>query len=146
MMNGYDKMVQTVASKQSFQFFQPDIRQFLLAVADGVKVMLSFVDHGHTMTLYSFARHELPDTIEQKPADEIVDASFLRRFRTDGRPNIAHFADLFRLLLFKKTDCVWVDGECLASTSTIWSGDVIVQEAGGSIINCRATYFRSRPA
>jgi hypothetical protein len=103
-----------------------------------IACMLSFVDHGHTMTLYSFARHELPDTIEQKPADEIVDASFLRRFRTDGRPNIAHFADLFRLLLFKKTDCVWVDCDilCLASTSTIWSGDVIVQEAGGSIINC----------
>jgi hypothetical protein len=101
-----------------------------------IACMLSFVDNGHKMTLYSFGRYELPDTIKQKPADEIADVSLLQRFRTNGQPNIAHFADLFRLLLFKKTDSVWVDCDMLSMDDSEWSGDVIVKEAGDSIINC----------
>jgi hypothetical protein len=101
-----------------------------------IACMLSFANNGHKMTLYSFGRYELPDTIEQKPADEIADVSLLQRFRTNGRPNIAHFADLFRLLLFKKTDSVWVDCDVLSMDNTTWTGDVIVKEEGDSIINC----------
>jgi hypothetical protein len=101
-----------------------------------IACMLSFVDNGHKMTLYSFGRYELPDTIQQKPADEIADASLLQRFRTNGRPNIAHFADLFRLLLFKKTDHVWVDCDLICMDNTAWAADLIVKEAGDSIINC----------
>jgi hypothetical protein len=101
-----------------------------------IACMLSFVENGHKMTLYSFGRYELPDTIQQKPADEIADASLLQRFRTNGRPNIAHFADLFRLLLFKKTDYVWVDCDILSMDNSAWAAEVIVKEAGDSIINC----------
>jgi hypothetical protein len=100
--------------------------------------MLSFVNHGHTMTLYSFSHYDLPDTIRQKPANEITDMSFIDRFRTNRQPNIAHFADFFRLQLFRKTDHIWIDCDVLSleSTGAQWADNVIVQETRGSIINC----------
>ncbi|MDB4973081.1 MAG: hypothetical protein JWN48_1422 [Myxococcaceae bacterium] len=75
----------------------------------------SFVAAQHEVVLYSYVRPgDLPAGVEFRHASEILAESYMGRFITDGRPNIAHFSDYFRLNLFLKTSATWIDCDLIA--------------------------------
>ncbi|MFO1150483.1 MAG: hypothetical protein U1E62_19050 [Alsobacter sp.] len=90
------------------------------------------------MVVYSYESFALPAGIELRPAGDILDASLQGRFRTDGRPNVAHFADLFRLAMLKATGRIWIDADvlCLERGAGDWPEEVIVRLRDGRVINC----------
>jgi hypothetical protein len=100
--------------------------------------LLSFTNRGHSVTFYSFTQQHLDPAIKWRPAGDILDASYLPRFLTDGKPNIASFSDLFRVVLFQKTDAIWIDCDVLATgqNTTPWPEEVLVKEGDKHIISC----------
>ncbi|MET4481504.1 hypothetical protein [Bradyrhizobium sp. F1.13.3] len=98
----------------------------------------SFVQHGHTVVLYSYRPFDgLPAGIVQADANEILDESNVGRFITDGRPNIANFADYFRYNMFLKKQICWIDSDVmmLNSFEINTQEDFLVAEAGTNICN-----------
>lgn len=98
----------------------------------------SFVNQGHDVTFYSFREPRLESGIKWRSASDILERDYLPRFVTNGKTNIAHFADLFRLVLFQKTSAVWVDCDVisLGAQPTAWPAQVLVKEGDEHIINC----------
>ena len=103
-----------------------------------IACLLSFAESGHDVTIFSFDQLELPPQIIVRKADEIVNSTYVHRFRTDGRPNIAHFADYFRLLLSRSDDQIWIDSDvfCLDFKHSATDGDIIIDEGQRKVINC----------
>jgi hypothetical protein len=100
--------------------------------------LLSFANRGYDVTFYSFQEQKLDPAIKWRPAQTILEAEYLPRFITNGKPNIAHFADLFRLVLFQKTPATWVDCDvlCFGENRTPWPNEVLIREGAEHIINC----------
>lgn len=70
----------------------------------------SFADHGHHVTLYSYAPIEnLPDGVHPGNAEDIYPSDPMLRHARTGSPAI--HADMWRLHLLKKTDKIWVDAD-----------------------------------
>ncbi|MGY9036485.1 MAG: hypothetical protein ACKVLA_01530 [Rhodobacterales bacterium] len=70
----------------------------------------SFADNGHHVTLYSYAPIDnLPDGVHAGDAEEIYPAEPMLRHTRTGSPAI--HADMWRLHLLLKTDCIWVDAD-----------------------------------
>lgn len=100
--------------------------------------LLSFVNQGYDVTFYSFSEPTLDTGIKWRSAADILERDYLPRFITNGKPNIAHFADLFRLVLFQKTNAAWIDCDVisLGKHSSPWPAQVLVKEGNEHIINC----------
>ena len=63
-------------------------------------------------TLFSYEPQSgLPEGVQRGDAREIVDPSYMARFITRGRRNIAAFSDYFRYNLFLKTKLCWADAD-----------------------------------
>ncbi len=74
----------------------------------------SFVRQGYSVTLYSYDPIEgLPDGVVQEDAARLTPRSDLGLFLYDGKPDLSHFADYFRYLLFRDTDQIWIDTDVL---------------------------------
>lgn len=74
----------------------------------------SYVVRGYDIRVYSYAPiANLPPGAEPADASAIVERSATERFIFGGKPNLSHFSDYFRYLLFKKTDRIWVDTDML---------------------------------
>lgn len=72
----------------------------------------SFVDAGHDVRLYAYgAVRNVPDGVSVFDANEIFSGENIFRHSRTGSPAI--HADLWRLHLLKKTDCIWVDADVL---------------------------------
>lgn len=70
----------------------------------------SFVDHGHHVTLYSYAPIEnVPEGIHVEDAEHIYPSEPMLRHARTGSPAI--HADMWRLHLLKKTAKIWVDAD-----------------------------------
>lgn len=70
----------------------------------------SFADHGHHVTLYSYSPIDnLPDGVHAADAEDIYPAEPMLRHVRTGSPAI--HADMWRLHLLLKTDCIWVDAD-----------------------------------
>ena len=77
----------------------------------------SFVQHGHTVVLYTYQPfHDLPAGIVQADANEILEEFYIE-FVTDGRRNIANFADYFRYNMFLKKQMCWIDSDVMMLNS-----------------------------
>jgi len=101
--------------------------------------LMSFANRGHDVTFYSFTKESLDPSIKWVSAGRILEREYLARFITDGKPNLAHFADLFRLALFQKTEATWVDCDVLLmgdKEQSPWPRQVLVSEDADHIINC----------
>jgi hypothetical protein len=104
--------------------------------------LTSFVRCGHEVAVYSYDGHPPLDRVAFRDAATLLPSAFLGRFRTDGRPNIAHFADYFRLVMMRRTGETWVDCDMFCrpagagDQAEVWDRDILVQEASGRIINC----------
>lgn len=74
----------------------------------------SFAVRGYETIVYSFDLIEnVPDGVTLVNASEIAPAAALTRFLYEGKPNLSHFSDYFRYLLFSKTKHVWIDADML---------------------------------
>ena len=72
----------------------------------------SFADHGHKITLYSYAPiANLPDGVASGDANDIFQADEIHRHAVTGSPAI--HADIWRLYLLRKTNKIWVDADVL---------------------------------
>ena len=78
----------------------------------------SFIAHGHGFELYSYDAIDVPQGVTVRDAAEIVprDGLFLFANRHTGQPDVAPFADYFRLRLLSLRGGWWcdVDTVCLA--------------------------------
>lgn len=76
--------------------------------------LASYGRHGYTITIYSYDTvTNIPSTVIQRSAMDVVDPKFLNGFRIRGVPSLSHFSDLFRYSLFQKTSQIWVDSDML---------------------------------
>ena len=72
----------------------------------------SYVKRGYQINVYSYAPLSgLPAGVEARDARDIAPESALGSFLYAGKPNLSHFSDYFRYLLFQKTDQIWVDAD-----------------------------------
>ena len=68
---------------------------------------------GYEIAIFSYDALDVPAGVELRDAGEIVPAQMLAKFLYAGQPNLSHFSDYFRYLLFQKTDRIWVDADML---------------------------------
>jgi hypothetical protein len=100
--------------------------------------LLSFVDFGHEVTLFSYETIPgVPPQIIQRNANDIVDRSYVDRFITDGKRNIAAFSDYFRYQMFKKENICWIDADVfmLKSFEVPKSENFLVEEGRNKVCN-----------
>lgn len=72
----------------------------------------SFVDAGHEMRLYTYDKvANVPQGVTLCDANDIFPGDNIIRHRRTGSPAI--HADIWRLHLMAKTDCIWVDADVL---------------------------------
>lgn len=70
----------------------------------------SFADQGHHTTLYSYSPiPNLPEGVHAGDAEEIFPSEPMLIHAKNGSPAI--HADMWRLHLLAKTDCIWVDAD-----------------------------------
>ena len=99
--------------------------------------LASFVGAGHEVVLYSYDRLNVPAGVRLMSASEVLDRGYLQRFITGGKPNIAHFADYFRLTLLLKTSDIWIDCDMIHLSDFDFEGqdNILVRENSSGIIN-----------
>ena len=74
----------------------------------------SFATRGYQTIVYSYDVIEnIPARVTLLDASEIAPMTALDRFLCDGQPNLSHFSDYFRYLLFMKTEHTWIDADML---------------------------------
>jgi hypothetical protein len=89
----------------------------------------------------------LPSEITFVEADEILESSWLDKFRVRGRPSLQHFSDLFRYLMIRKTNSIWIDADlvCLNKFFPSKSGDLFALESDGVINPAVLAINNTRP-
>ncbi len=98
----------------------------------------SFVSYGYHVDLYSFMPMQaLPDGVTQCDAADIVEPKTLEGFIVEGKPDIAHFSDYFRLKLFQARQVVWIDSDlvCLRPIIEHLPDTLLVREQQDSLCN-----------
>lgn len=94
----------------------------------------SFLKHGNTLTLYSYAPvKNVPCGVIQKDANEILQTDRIIRHKKTGSP--ALHSDLFRFALMEKTNAIWVDLDIIALRSFNFPTDWIFAYESKSIVN-----------
>jgi hypothetical protein len=100
--------------------------------------LASFVNNGYSVTLFSYGEiYNIPAGVHAADANTIVPESMVARVRHNGRPDLAHFSDLFRYEMIKKRDLVWMDADLLmiSDRSVAEFRNIIVREEQGGINN-----------
>ena len=70
----------------------------------------SFADAGHDVVLYSYEPiGNVPDNVRTADAGELLDRAQMERVLYRGKPDLAHFSDLFRYEMIRQTGKVWID-------------------------------------
>jgi hypothetical protein len=89
--------------------------------------LASFPARGAALTLYSYDPVVAPAGVALRDAREICpDPGLLARYRVEGRPSLATFADRFRYEMLAQTLFCWVDADILAlrperiAGATVW--------------------------
>jgi hypothetical protein len=96
----------------------------------------SFAERSYRVTLFSYEPiANLPAGIVAGDAAAIVPESMVQRVRYNGRPDLAHFSDLFRYAMIERADLVWIDVDLLMINDlpVPIHSDVIVKEEQGGI-------------
>ena len=102
----------------------------------------SFPLAGLSLRIFTYDPHlELPPGVANADARTICsDKSLTRRFIANGKPSLAHFADMFRYRMMRETGCCWVDTDmlCLSKPAFESAGFVFCRQAdavGTSLVN-----------
>jgi hypothetical protein len=96
----------------------------------------SFANRGYDVTLFSYDPiSNLPQGIKPADASNIVPEAMVQRVIYNGRPDLAHFSDLFRYEMIKKADLIWIDVDLIMIDDFAIPdhSDVIVKEEQGGI-------------
>ena len=95
-----------------------------------------------SLRVFTYDPHlELPPGVRHADARTICsDESLTRRFIANGKPSLAHFADMFRYRMMRETGCCWVDTDmlCLSKPAFENDGFVFCRQAdavGTSLVN-----------
>ncbi len=108
----------------------------------------SFVTRGHSITLYSFDNIDnVPDGVVLEDAAGIVSSDGLDNFFYRGKPNVAHFSDYFRYVMFRKTAHIWIDTDMLLfrPIDLPFGRTVVARERANSINNAIMRLDSDRP-
>jgi hypothetical protein len=74
----------------------------------------SFTLRGYEVALFSYEQaSNVPEGVTARDAREIAPREDLELFLIDGKPNLSHFSDYFRYLLFQNTRYIWIDSDIL---------------------------------
>jgi hypothetical protein len=102
----------------------------------------SFPEAGARLRVFSYdPRLELPPGVQLVDARTICpDESLTYRFLANGKPSLAHFADMFRYRMMRQTGYCWVDTDilCLSRPAFKNDGFVFCRQAdavGTSLVN-----------
>jgi hypothetical protein len=98
--------------------------------------LASFVRRGYQVTLYSYEPiNGVPPGVTVADAATIVPESMIERVRYNGKPDLAHFSDLFRYSMIEKSDQIWIDVDVmlLADLAVPRHENIIVTEEQGGI-------------
>lgn len=81
-----------------------------------LSIFASYRKLGQPLTVYSFESSIVNEDVHFSGADasSVLSASLLDTFKYNGRPDIRHYSDLFRLELSRKTGEIWVDADMLS--------------------------------
>ncbi len=90
--------------------------------------LASFGKLGAPLVVYSFdPALELPAGVQRLDAREICpDPAMVERYRVDGKPSLATFADMFRYHMIRKTGRCWVDADIFCLTRPELGGEPYV--------------------
>jgi hypothetical protein len=90
--------------------------------------LASFPHVGAALAVYSYDPGlELPDGVALRDAREICpDPGTVARYRVDGKPSIATFADMFRYHMIRDTGRCWVDSDMLCLKPPDFRGEEFV--------------------
>ncbi len=108
----------------------------------------SFVVRGYRTILYSYGTvRDVPAGVELLDAATIAPAESMHRFWYSGKPNLSHFSDYFRYLLFRRTEHIWIDADMLLlRTITIPLGRMLLaRERDDSICGAIMRLDNTRP-
>ncbi|HSV01067.1 MAG TPA: hypothetical protein VLI91_13265 [Roseiarcus sp.] len=102
----------------------------------------SFPQAGLSLDVFTYDPDlELPRGVRRADARMICpDESFTRRFIANGKPSLAHFADMFRYRMMLQTGLCWIDTDMLCLTRPAFEagGFVFCRQAdavGASLVN-----------
>ncbi len=98
--------------------------------------LFSYAAHGYDLVLFSYETiPNVPPGIKTADATEVIDRKMTERVLHDGKPDLAHFSDLFRYEMVKACGRVWVDSDLLMLRSAADSDwpDILAQEDDGGV-------------
>lgn len=98
----------------------------------------SFITQGYPITLFSYQPiPNIPAGVTPADATMVVPEHMLGRVRYNGKPDLAHFSDLFRYEMINAADLVWIDADLLMTRQDEVPShpDIIVMEEQGGINN-----------
>jgi len=107
--------------------------------------LASIANRGYNLTLFSYeAIPNIPKGVRAEDASLIVPEANLKRVIYNGRPDLAHFSDLFRYEMIAQRDLVWVDTDILmlADPIALPHENILVREEQGGL-NGAIIYFKS---
>src|SRR5947208_2583766 len=74
----------------------------------------SFIDHGHTLTLYCYRDVDVPAGVQVRDAEEILPRTDIFSYeRGPGKGSISAFSNVFRYKLLAERGSWWVDVDVL---------------------------------
>jgi hypothetical protein len=102
----------------------------------------SFPQAGVSLRLFTYDHDlELPPGVRRADARTICpDESLTRRFIANGKPSLAHFADMFRYRMMQQTGRCWADTDMLCLSKPAFGNDGFVfcrqaDAVGTSLVN-----------
>ena len=108
----------------------------------------SLAVRGYPVHLYSFDQiANVPAGIALRDAAEIAPPESVRRFLYAGKPNLSHYSDYFRYLLFRKTPHIWIDADMLLlrPLDIALKGTLLAREREDSICGAIMRLDNTRP-
>jgi hypothetical protein len=108
--------------------------------------MKSFLDFGHSYTLYAYRKFDVPKGVELRDAAEILPESRVFVYKREpGRGSVAAFSNLFRYRLLREAGGWWVDADVICLAEKIPEPDVFLgweedEKVGSAILRFPARH------
>lgn len=97
----------------------------------------SFVDHDHSLTVFSYEAFERPPGVKLAQADDIIPRSVLSKLLAQAPNAFAQFSDLFRYELLVRQGGWWFDTDVLCLSESFPEQDLLlVRKSGDRLHNC----------
>lgn len=97
--------------------------------------LATYLNFGCDLTLYSYEPvANVPDGVKKADAALIVPEAMLDRVMFNGRPDLAHFSDIFRYAMIRQTGEVWVDVDLMMIADVpvpVHDNIIVLEEQGG---------------